>query len=88
MKYLPLEKSSTRRWAQRQEQDPFRVVLLRFPTQGVGVGQTGRCYVCLQQLSILHLVLESGYRVQVLDVLHPFDQGVIGNTQDGAKDLG
>ena len=42
MKSLPPEKSRTRRWAQRQELDPFRVVLLRFPTQGVGVGTTGR----------------------------------------------
>ena len=47
MKSLTPEKSSTRRWAQRQTQDPFRVVLLRFPTQGVGwdrlVIETGRC---------------------------------------------
>ena len=47
----------TRRCVKRQEQDPFRKVLLRLPTQGVGcdrlVIETGRGYMSLQQLKLI-----------------------------------
>ena len=56
---LPPDKGPTRRWVPRQ--DPFRDILLRFQTEGVGWDRLGH---------------------------PPLDPGLIGNTKDGAKDLG